>query len=124
MTASTTTSRSCPKESSVDDFAAYLAGATKRLEKSEGIKVDTIDPFNEPIGHWGTRLDADGNPVARQEGADIGPELQQKVIAALEPALKKAKVKAGISAMDESTPWGSRRPGTPTRRGPRTSSAR
>ncbi|MEV7959478.1 glycoside hydrolase [Streptomyces sp. NPDC088141] len=94
------------KESSVDDFAAYLSGASKRLEKSEGIKVDTIDPFNEPIGHWGTRLDADGKPVGRQEGADFGPELQQKVLAALAPALKEAKVGAGISAMDESTPWG------------------
>ncbi|MFE2733985.1 glycoside hydrolase [Streptomyces sp. NPDC059349] len=94
------------KEASVDDFATYLSRASKRLEESEGIKVDTVEPFNEPAGHWGTRLDADGNPVGRQEGADIGPELQQKVLAALAPALKKAKVGADISAMDESTPWG------------------
>ncbi|SER09015.1 Ricin-type beta-trefoil lectin domain-like [Streptomyces sp. yr375] len=94
------------KADSVDDFAAYLAGATKRLEQAEGIKVDTIDPFNEPnTGYWGTRLGADGQPVGgRQEGAHIGPELQQKVLAALAPALKKAKVKAGISAMDETNP--------------------
>ncbi|MCX4235070.1 glycoside hydrolase [Streptomyces ortus] len=91
---------------SVDDFAAYLAGATKRLEKAEGIKVDTIDPFNEPnTNYWSTRLGADGEPVGgRQEGAHIGPELQQKVIAALAPALKKAKAKAEISAMDETNP--------------------
>ncbi|MFD9320807.1 glycoside hydrolase [Streptomyces sp. NPDC060053] len=94
------------KTDSVDDFAAYVAGATKRLEKAEGIKVDTVDPFNEPnTGYWGTRLDANGQPVGgRQEGAHIGPELQQKVLAALAPALKKAKVKAGISAMDETNP--------------------
>jgi O-glycosyl hydrolase len=94
------------KAESVDDFAAYLAGATKRLEKAEGIKVDTIDPFNEPnTGYWSTRLGADGEPVGgRQEGAHIGPELQQKVIKALAPALKKAKAKAEISAMDETNP--------------------
>ncbi|WP_328498458.1 RICIN domain-containing protein [Streptomyces sp. NBC_00414] len=91
---------------SVDDFAAYLAGATRRLEKAEGIKVDTIDPFNEPTtNYWSTRLGADGEPVGgRQEGAHIGPELQQKVIDALAPALKKAKAKAEISAMDETNP--------------------
>ncbi|WP_404198945.1 glycoside hydrolase [Streptomyces tauricus] len=91
---------------SVDDFAAYLAGATKRLEKAEGIKVDTVDPFNEPnTNYWSTRLGADGEPVGgRQEGAHIGPELQQKVIAALAPALKKAKAEAEISAMDETNP--------------------
>ncbi|MEV2194588.1 glycoside hydrolase [Streptomyces phaeochromogenes] len=94
------------KTESVDDFAAYMAGATKRLEKAEGIKVDTIDPFNEPnTGYWSTRLGADGKPVGgRQEGAHIGPELQQKVIKALAPALKKAKTKAEISAMDETNP--------------------
>ncbi|WP_030679817.1 RICIN domain-containing protein [Streptomyces cellulosae] len=94
------------KSDSVDDFAAYLAGATKRLEKAEGIKVDTVDPFNEPnTGYWGTKLGADGEPVGgRQEGAHIGPELQQKVLAALAPALKKAKVRSEISAMDETNP--------------------
>ncbi|MDX3799842.1 RICIN domain-containing protein [Streptomyces sp. AK04-3B] len=94
------------KADSVDDFAAYIAGATKRLEKAEGIKVDTVDPFNEPnTGYWGTRLDANGLPVGgRQEGAHIGPALQQKVLAALAPALKKAKTKAKISAMDETNP--------------------
>ena len=91
---------------SVDDFAAYLAGATKRLEKAHGIKVKTLDPFNEPnTNYWSTRLGADGEPVGgRQEGAHIGPELQQKVISALAPALKKARTGAKISAMDETNP--------------------
>ncbi|MBC9728194.1 glycoside hydrolase [Streptomyces sp. TRM68367] len=94
------------KADSVDDFAAYMAGATKRLEKAEGIKVDTVDPFNEPnTDYWSTRLGADGEPVGgRQEGAHIGPALQQKVLAALAPALKKARVGADISAMDETNP--------------------
>ncbi|GGY15311.1 hypothetical protein GCM10010358_79050 [Streptomyces minutiscleroticus] len=94
------------KEESVDDFAAYLAGATKRLEKAHGIQVDTVDPFNEPnTTYWSTRLGADGEPVGgRQEGAHIGPGLQQKVIRALAPALRKARTGAEISAMDETDP--------------------
>ncbi|WP_063726862.1 RICIN domain-containing protein [Streptomyces sp. RTd22] len=94
------------KPASVDDFAAYMAGVTKRLEKAHGIKVDTVDPFNEPnTNYWSTRLGADGEPVGgRQEGAHIGPEAQQKVIDALAPALEKARTGAKISAMDETNP--------------------
>ncbi|MEV2250289.1 RICIN domain-containing protein [Streptomyces sp. NPDC050147] len=94
------------KTESVDDFASYLVGATERLEKAHGIKVDTLDPFNEPnTDYWGTRLGADGEPVGgRQEGAHIGPELQQKVIRSLGPVLDKSRTGARISAMDETNP--------------------
>jgi hypothetical protein len=81
-------------------------GATERLEKAHGIKVDTLDPFNEPnTDYWGTKLGPDGEPVGgRQEGAHIGPELQQKVLRALAPVLKKSRSDADISAMDETNP--------------------
>ncbi|MDX3067482.1 RICIN domain-containing protein [Streptomyces scabiei] len=94
------------KADSVDDFAKYLVGATERLEKAHHIKVDTLDPFNEPnTNYWGTKLGADGLPTGgRQEGAHIGPELQQKVIKALAPVLKKSRSDAEISAMDETNP--------------------
>ncbi|MFH8612216.1 glycoside hydrolase [Streptomyces sp. NPDC018029] len=94
------------KTESVDDFAAYLTGATERLEKAHGIEVDTIDPFNEPnTTYWSTRLGPDGRPVGgRQEGAHMGPGLQQKVIRALAPALAKSRTDAKISAMDETNP--------------------
>ncbi|MFJ5729018.1 glycoside hydrolase [Streptomyces paradoxus] len=94
------------KTDSVDDFAKYLVGATERLEKAHGIKVDTLDPFNEPnTDYWGTKLGPDGEPVGgRQEGAHIGPELQQKVLRALAPVLDKSRSKAEISAMDETNP--------------------
>ncbi|MGW3382978.1 RICIN domain-containing protein [Streptomyces albogriseolus] len=94
------------KNESVDDFAAYVAGVTRRLEKAHGIKVATVDPFNEPnTDYWSTRLGPDGEPVGgRQEGAHIGPELQEKVIRALAPALREAGAKARISAMDETNP--------------------
>ncbi|GAA1374346.1 RICIN domain-containing protein [Streptomyces beijiangensis] len=94
------------KADSVDDFAAYLAGATKRLEKAHGIEVATVDPFNEPnTTYWSTTLGTDGEPVGgRQEGAHIGPALQQKVIPPLADALDKARTGARVAAMDETNP--------------------
>lgn len=94
------------KTDSVDDFAAYLAGATRRLEKAHGIEVKTVDPCNEPnTSYWGTQLGADGEPTGgRQEGAHIGPELQQKIVRALAPALAQAGTRAQVSAMDETNP--------------------
>ncbi|POX57296.1 ricin-type beta-trefoil lectin domain protein [Streptomyces sp. Ru71] len=94
------------KAASVNDYAAYLAGATERLEKAHGIKVKTVDPFNEPnTPYWSTRLGADGQPVGgRQEGAHMSPELQRTVLQALAPALREAKTGARISAMDETNP--------------------
>lgn len=94
------------KTESIDDFAAYLVGVTERLEDAHGIEVDTIDPFNEPnTNYWGTQLGADGNPTGgRQEGAHMGPELQQQVIPALASALEGAATDAVISAMDETNP--------------------
>ncbi|GGK54740.1 RICIN domain-containing protein [Streptomyces flaveus] len=94
------------KPESIDDFAKYLVGATERLEKAHKIDVDTLDPFNEPnTDYWGTKLGPDGEPVGgRQEGAHMGPELQQKVLRALAPVLDKSRTDAEISAMDETNP--------------------
>lgn len=94
------------KTQSVDDFAAYMVGVTERLEEAHGIDVATVDPFNEPnTDYWGTQLGTDGNPTGgRQEGAHIGPELQQQVIPALAAALDGSSTDAVISAMDETNP--------------------
>jgi hypothetical protein len=94
------------RSESVDDFSAYLVGAVKELEKAHGIKIDTLDPMNEPnTPYWGTSLNADGQPVGgRQEGAHMGPELQQKVVQSLAKALAAADTDAVISAMDETNP--------------------
>jgi O-glycosyl hydrolase len=94
------------KQSSIGDFAAYLVRVTEHLETAHGITVDTIDPFNEPnTSYWGTQLGADGQPTGgRQEGAHIGPELQQQVIKALAPVIAASSTTATISAMDETNP--------------------
>jgi hypothetical protein len=91
---------------SIDEYNDYLLGVVKALEKSHGIKVDTLDPFNEPnTPYWGTRLGADGEPTGgRQEGAHMSPALQQKVLASLGPKLAAADMDTVISAMDETNP--------------------
>ncbi|KOX03294.1 F5/8 type C domain protein [Streptomyces sp. NRRL B-1140] len=90
----------------VDDFATYLVKVTDRLEKKHRISFDTIAPLNEPnTTYWGTRIGADGQPTGgRQEGAHAGPELQQKVVLAVQRALAKARTRATVSAMDETNP--------------------
>ncbi|MEO3754759.1 glycoside hydrolase [Streptomyces sp. B6B3] len=94
------------KTESVADFAAYLVGAVERLERAHGIDVDTLDPFNEPnTPYWRTTLGPDGEPTGgRQEGAHMGPELQEQVIRALAEELAGASTGADISAMDETNP--------------------
>ncbi|ONK09752.1 RICIN domain-containing protein [Streptomyces sp. MP131-18] len=94
------------RRDSVEDFAAYLVGAVERIEDAHGIEVDTLDPFNEPnTDYWSTTLGPDGEPVGgRQEGAHMGPELQQEVISALAGELGAAGTDAVISAMDETNP--------------------
>ncbi|MFI1044659.1 glycoside hydrolase [Streptomyces griseoruber] len=90
----------------VDDFATYLVRVTERLEREHGIAFDTIDPLNEPnTTYWGTQLGTDGQPTGgRQEGAHAGPALQQKVLLALDEALRGASTDARVSAMDETNP--------------------
>ncbi|MHA7145151.1 Ig-like domain-containing protein [Arthrobacter sp. TmT3-37] len=91
---------------SIDDFNSYLVRVVEELEDAHGITVDTLDPFNEPnTNYWSTRLDASGQPVGgRQEGAHIGPQLQQQVLKNLAPKLDAASTDATISAMDETNP--------------------
>ncbi|XBH22360.1 glycoside hydrolase [Jonesiaceae bacterium BS-20] len=96
-------------DADIDAFVEYLATVTEQLEKSHGIKFDTIDPFNEPnTNYWSTQLGGNGWPTSasRQEGAHIGPEKQDKVIQALDARLKapRTTTDAVISAMDETNP--------------------
>ncbi|MGV0109435.1 RICIN domain-containing protein [Arthrobacter sp. CP30] len=94
------------KPGSISDFNAYLVRVTEELEKAHGIEVDTLDPFNEPnTNYWSTQLDATGEPTSgRQEGAHMGPQLQQQVLRDLAAQLQDADTDATISAMDETNP--------------------
>ncbi|WP_198680373.1 glycoside hydrolase [Lentzea terrae] len=90
----------------VDDFATYLARVTQHVERSHGIKFDTLAPLNEPnTNYWGTQIGPDGQPTGgRQEGAHAGPELQQEVLLATRRALDRLSSKVKVSAMDETNP--------------------
>ncbi|GGU24739.1 RICIN domain-containing protein [Lentzea flava] len=94
------------REDRISDFAAYLTQATAELERAHGIKFDTLDPFNEPnTPYWSTKLGPDGNPTGgRQEGAHMSPALQAKVVPAVVEALRAKRLKAVVSAPDETNP--------------------
>ncbi|MGO4246535.1 discoidin domain-containing protein [Paenarthrobacter sp. RAF54_2] len=91
-------------------FASYMRHAVELLETGSGIKVDTIDPFNEPnSGYWGTDINAaTGKPpttyTQKQEGALIYPAAQDRVTKLLASELEKGSTDAVISAMDETDP--------------------
>ncbi|GAA1778624.1 hypothetical protein GCM10009712_27710 [Pseudarthrobacter sulfonivorans] len=93
-------------------FAAYMKHAVELLETGSGIKIDTIDPFNEPnSGYWGTDINAatakpPTNYTQKQEGALIYPAAQDRVTRLLAAELAKdgTSTDAVISAMDETDP--------------------
>jgi O-glycosyl hydrolase len=86
----------------LDEFSIYLLRVTEFLEKKHKIKVDTIEPLNEPnTNYWRTTLGADGRPTGgRQEGAHAGPALQAQVI----ESLRRIAPYRGIAAPDETNP--------------------
>lgn len=93
----------------MDKFAGYLVNVVDELERVHGISFDTIDPFNEPnTNYWSTQIpDGATWPTGgRQEGAHIGPEAQDAMIAALAERLAQpgTSTDAVISAMDETNP--------------------
>ncbi|MFF2053207.1 glycoside hydrolase [Leifsonia sp. NPDC058194] len=97
------------KTSSIADYVTYLKAVVQHIEQTSGIAFDSIDPFNEPnTNYWGTNIDSStGWPKkGGQEGAHMGPALQDTVIKALQAELAKAGTTTGahISAMDETNP--------------------
>jgi O-glycosyl hydrolase len=96
-------------EAAVEDFVGYLTTVVEELEREHGIDFATLAPFNEPnTDYWATHLGSDGWPTSRsrQEGAHIGPEMQDLVIKALQERLAEpgTTTDVAISAMDETNP--------------------
>ncbi|WP_371494254.1 RICIN domain-containing protein [Kitasatospora sp. NBC_00374] len=78
-------------------FAAYLAGALKRVEASTGVDFASISPVNEPnTDYWRA-----GGP---QEGSHWDPASQAQMITSLRTALNAAGDSTPIAAMDETNP--------------------
>ncbi|MFB8242607.1 RICIN domain-containing protein [Kitasatospora purpeofusca] len=78
-------------------FAAYLAGAVKRVQESTGVTFGSLSPVNEPgTGYWHA-----GGP---QEGSHWDPASQARMIGSLRGALDAAGLATPVAAMDETDP--------------------
>jgi hypothetical protein len=72
-------------EDRYDDFARFMADVVQGVEKSEGIRLSYICPFNEPDGHWNwTGSGQEGTPATNREIAKTvrltGSEFQKRKI--------------------------------------------
>lgn len=85
-----------------DDFANYLVRVVEYLEDDYGIEFNSIDPFNQPSAPYPRTTITNGVVSGRQEGAPMGPALQQTVLGALHDRLTNASTDAVISATDAS----------------------
>ena len=72
-------------------FAEFLADVVKHMREDLHIKLNSIDPFNEPSsGYWGAYSN-------KQEGCDIKDNnLKSRIIVELDKALRKRGVRDGI----------------------------
>lgn len=73
------------KEDRYDDFARFMADVIQGVEKTEGIKLSHICPFNEPDGHWNwTGSGQEGTAATKYEIAKTvrltGNEFQNRKI--------------------------------------------
>jgi galactan endo-1,6-beta-galactosidase len=79
------------------DFAIYLATVTQYAQDNWGIKVDYVEPFNEPTSAW---WDFPKN----QEGCHIGREEQVEILGYLREELdRRGLQKVALTAADENT---------------------
>jgi len=81
------------RDDAYDAFAAYLADVVLHLRDDLGIRLQTLDPCNEPDGTW---WEAD----KWQEGCRFDEAGQSRIIKALQKALAERGLETGISAAD------------------------
>ncbi|BCM93270.1 hypothetical protein IAD21_05159 [Abditibacteriota bacterium] len=79
------------------DFALYLATVAQHAQKNWGVKVNDIEPFNEPSAGW-------WNYPKNQEGCNISREDQADILALLREELDKRGLQnVPIAASDENS---------------------
>jgi len=75
----------------VDSFADFLADVVKHFRNDLGIKLNSIEPFNESSSHFWVAYSN------KQEGCEfIDNRLKSRVILAIDQALRRRKVRDGI----------------------------
>ncbi|MER6386867.1 glycoside hydrolase [Streptomyces sp. NPDC001523] len=78
-------------------FAAYLAGALRRVQSATGVTFDSVSPVNEPgTDYW--------RAGGRQEGSHWTPASQAHMITALRTELERTGLRTPVAAMDETNP--------------------
>ncbi|MFJ3908348.1 glycoside hydrolase [Streptomyces vinaceus] len=78
-------------------FAAYLAGALRRVQNSTDVTFASVSPVNEPgTAYW--------RAGGLQEGSHWAPESQARMITALRAALDRSGLRTPVAAMDETDP--------------------
>src|ERR1700676_338848 len=78
------------------DFASYIATIAQHFHNSFGITLQTVDPFNEPLGTWWTS-------TGTQEGMYVSRSTQNTVIPLVASALSQngASAYTSVSAPDD-----------------------
>lgn len=84
------------KLESYDVFAAYLTTVVKHFHDTWGINFHTLEPLNEPSGHWWKF----GN---HQEGCVVDRPNQNTVVKAVGAAVAKSGLATTVSASDENS---------------------
>ncbi|MFE2523230.1 glycoside hydrolase [Streptomyces sp. NPDC059382] len=78
-------------------FAAYLAGALRRVQSATGVTFDSVSPVNEPgTDYW--------RAGGHQEGSHWTPASQAHMITALRTELERTGLRTPVAAMDETNP--------------------
>jgi galactan endo-1,6-beta-galactosidase len=79
------------------DFALYLATVTKYAQGHWGVRVNYVEPFNEPSAGW-------WNYPKNQEGCNIGRAEQKEILGFLREELdRRGLQKVAITASDENS---------------------
>ena len=77
------------KDNCFDDFASFLAKATKGIEEHDGVRIDYVSPVNEPDGHWNwLGPKQEGSPATNREISRLAKETSK--------AFKKDKLQTEI----------------------------
>jgi len=94
-TAGSETSGDCLLAENYDRFAFYIAAVARHFADHWGIKLDSVEPFNEPSANW-------WKFPGRQEGCHFDVGTQQAIVERLRRALDQVKLNdVAVAAADE-----------------------
>jgi len=75
-----------------ESFVNYLATVVKHFRDAEGIRFESVEPFNEPDGGWGAG--------GKQEGYTVPVATQNAILPMLADRLKRDGLKTFVAGVD------------------------